>query len=265
MRSYLSAALILMSSRAQALDIAPDWEAVRGVDSCAFIQQEPVSKNRLEISSYPSTDEIVVSVADPVLKVSGFKPLTAVAIVLEPGKSRVGDGYLQRDTDERPATISVTVNDPTFLVEFAQATAMTISYKSVNVRRTIRSPAQAIRALANCEDAKLRAWGIDPSYLRDIRTRPTPVRPLNRLFSVGDWPPGYLLNGVTGHVAVRLTVGTNGGVQDCIPLNRGVDRYFLQTVCEKLRKYARFQAAVDQEGVNVAAPYITGVSFGLER
>jgi hypothetical protein len=50
-------------------------------------------------------------------------------------------------------------------------------------------------------------------------------------------------------------------VKDCVGLNRGVDKYFLGSVCTKFRSRIRFQPGVDQEGRTVEAPYVTAVGF----
>jgi TonB family protein len=81
---------------------------------------------------------------------------------------------------------------------------------------------------------------------------------------LNDYPPGYLLNNIGGEVVVRLTVRSDGNVQDCTGLGRKVDRFFLQAVCDKLRKYAVFEPALDQQGRAIAAPYIIAASFGVE-
>jgi protein TonB len=88
---------------------------------------------------------------------------------------------------------------------------------------------------------------------------------LDQLFSSDDYPPGYALNNVEGELVLRLTIGTDGKVKDCVPLNRRADRYFLQNVCGKLKLLARFQPALDQQGQVVPAPFVTAATFAMER
>jgi hypothetical protein len=264
MRCFVVATLITMSGAASAA-VGPNWIIEPDASGCTVYQRETDSQDRLEISRFPSTDAVAVLIADARLKVGEFTLLPAVTIALEPGGSRSGDGRLLRDTDQRPAAMWALISDPSFLAEFSRANTVTLSSKSIHVTRNIRSPIEATKALSDCEDVKMRAWGVSPAYLRNMRVRPKPIRPLIRLFSTADYPPGYLLNGISGQVVVWLKVGRDGKVQDCVGLNRGVDRFFLKTVCDKLRRYAVFEPAIELQGNSVAAPYVTAVGFGIER
>lgn len=264
MVSFAILAITMIGAQAPTLDVGPDWQWDE-VAGCALVQREAGSRNLIEVSRYPASDEVWLTIADSQLKVPSFTPLSQITVTLEPGGTSAADGRLSRETDRRAAAVAIGTTDPTFLQQFSQASAVIVSHEKIApLRRTLRSPSAAARGLIQCEDAKLRGWGIDLAYWRGLREHPRPLKPLASLFSPDDYPPGYLLNGVQGEVVVRMIVGANGRVKDCVGLNRRVDRYFLQNVCGKLRNLARFQPAVDQQGRSVDAPYITAASFAYE-
>ena len=255
-----------LATQAPVVDPGPDWHWDETANGCALIQQDSSSRNMLEVSHYPASDEVWLTFADSRVKTLGFESLKDVALVLEPGASRTGDGRLHQETDEHEAEIAVGITDPTFLQEFAGASNVVVSHRSVgSLGRRLRSTASAVQALSQCEVQRLRSWGIDPDYWHTLRKHPQPLQPLGRLFSSDDYPPGYVLNGVNGEVLVRLTVGADGRVKGCVGLNRRVDRYFLQNICGKLKMIARFEPAVDGQGHTVEAAFITGATFQIQR
>lgn len=266
MRMFALLASASLATQAPTLDPGSDWHWDDAATGCALIQQGSSSRNMLEISHYPGSDEVWLTLADSRLKTSGYEPLEDVALALEPGALHTGDGRLHPETDKSAAEIGVGITDPTFLREFATASNVVVSHHSVgSLRRSVHSAAAAVQALSQCEAQRLRSWGIDPDYWQALRKRPRPLQPLGRLFSSDDYPPGYVLNGVNGEVLVRLTVDTDGRVKGCVGLNRRVDRYFLQNICRKLKIIARFEPAVDAQGHTVEAPFITGATFQVER
>lgn len=262
--ALLSSASI--ASQALILDPGPDWHLDGASNDCTLSQRDANSRDTLEVSQYPASDELWLTLADRRVKASGYKALSRVTFTLEPGASHTGDGRLYPETDERSAAIAVEISDPAFLQEFANASSVVVSYESLgSLRRSVRSTSAAVHALAQCEDQRLRGWGIDPAYWRGLKKPPHPLKPLGGLLSPDDYPPGYVWNGVNGGVVVRLTVGTDGRVKDCVGLNRRVDRYILQNVCGKLKAVSRFEPAVDARGHQVEAPYVTGATFKVVR
>lgn len=265
MLRYFAAALVLLSVRAEAQDPGPDWQWLPSNENCALIQQIAGSKDVISLSVYPGSEQSWLTVSDRRLKTPVDQKLEAVTLSLVPGATRTVDGRLLPANSERAAAIELTIQDSTLLQDFAKATTLTLTHDKVgSLSRSLRSPADASRALGECENASLRRWGIDPAYWRGLRQRPRPLKPLAALFSEDDYPPGYVLNGVQGELVLRLTIGTDGRVKDCVPLNRRADRYFLQNVCGKLKIVARFSHALDQQGQPVVAPFITGAGFRLQ-
>jgi len=262
---YLAAISLFVSVEAQAQDAGPDWQWDQS-DGCAVIQRVAGSKEMLELSQSPGTDEVMVALSDSRIKTAAYQKITKISLSMEPGGDLIGDGRLIRETDDDAAKVVVDISDQRFLEAFAKTSAIAVSHEKLGVlRRAVRSPSDGVHALLECENAKLRTWGIDPKYLRALRERPRPLKPLDQLFSSDDYPPGYALNNVEGELVLRLTIGTDGKVKDCVPLNRRADRYFLQNVCGKLKLLARFQPALDQQGQVVPAPFVTAATFAMER
>ncbi|MBB3763368.1 energy transducer TonB [Sphingomicrobium lutaoense] len=80
---------------------------------------------------------------------------------------------------------------------------------------------------------------------------------LRSLFSTDDYPSRALRNGDEGTVVARLTVGTNGRVQDCqITRSSGSSALDSQT-CRILERRARFTPATDDKGAKVVGTVTT--------
>jgi len=254
-------ASLSITSQAQELDPVPGWQWSGDNNRCGLTQQDPNSRTMLEVGQYPASDQVRMTVADGRLKISEYRSLSAT-LALEPGASHTGNARLYPETDKLAASVSVEISGDQLLQEFAKTSSVVVSIENMgSVRRPVLSAAAAAHALIQCEDQRLPRWGINPAYWHGLQKHPHPLKPLGGLISEDDYPPGYALNGVSGGVLVRLTVGADGRVKNCVGLNRRVDRYVLQNVCGKMKIAARFEPAVDEQGRKVEAPFIMAESF----
>jgi hypothetical protein len=259
-------ALSSVSAQDQSLEPVLGWQWDDNANRCELTQQDPNSRMELEVSQYPASDQIRVSIADIRLKIADYKSLSGVTLALKPGRSYVGAARLYPPTDKLAALVSVEVSDDQILEDFAKASTVVISSEKMTpIDRPVRAADAAAQALRHCADQRMSRWGIDPAYWHGLQKRPHPIKPLGSLLSQDDYPPGYALNGVSGGVLLRLTVDIDGRVKDCVSLNRRADRYVLQNVCGKMKLAARFEPALDENGRKVEAPFIMAESFSVVR
>lgn len=254
-------ALAAMIAPSNGLSQPDDWNWVSKSDNCVLQQTADQGRISVDLSRFPGSDQTGITFVDERSARGDYKKLEQLTVTLEPTGQAVGDGY-----KFGRRSISAFIDGRSFFDALSKATSVTLSHSAIGtVRRSILSLATAVQALARCEDAKLRSWGIDPGFWHGLRTPPRPLKPLNQIFSSADYPPGYLLNSIGGRIVVRLMIGADGTVQDCVHLNRRADRYFLQQICAVLTRRARFEPAIDQYGKAIAAPYATSAEFAVER
>ena len=71
---------------------------------------------------------------------------------------------------------------------------------------------------------------------------------LTSLFSTDDYPQSAIRNEEQGTTAVRLTIGTGGGVEGCDVTSSSGSGAPVQATCNTIRRRARYTPAKDQAG-----------------
>lgn len=175
-----------------------------------------------------------------------------------------------------PATIQVysaqnrqyrlvaTVTDPQFAKDLAGSTTVTFAHPDFG--KFSVSPSKlgaAVTAVRSCEDAKMRDWGIDVGAYWALASRPRPIGHLVDLFNSDNYPAVAAMAAMERNVIATVEVGTDGRIGSCSAPGHFAYPQFVSSVCNVLRKGARFEPARDSEGKAVAAPYVVLVSFRL--
>jgi len=238
-----------------------DWTWDRDSPLCTLVQEVRGDGAKLVISRTPGNSGTSVSVYTRGKSLSGSF-VKDINVILEPGGQTAADGYVGFDPGN-PArkVVSVALEDQTFLDRLSQASALTFDGKKVGRRRVaIRHAAAAAQALRRCEDAKMRSWGIDPGAWRFLRSRPVPSKQANVL-TPADYPTDQMRDGLSGKVVVRLSVGADGAVKDCVSVLPRSSPSFASAVCNAYTKRAKFTPAQDSTGRPVEAEYVISVNF----
>ncbi|MEO6582313.1 MAG: energy transducer TonB [Sphingomicrobium sp.] len=152
-------------------------------------------------------------------------------------------------------------DDPEFMSKFSAASAVEITHDRIGTfRAPVRWASAAAYALRNCEDRKMQEWGIDPAMWRGLKVHPVPLKPTNWV-RADEYPRKALKHGLRGWGIARLEVDPDGRIKACTSINRDLYREFSDTVCNALKRRARFQPARDSNDRAVAAPYVVIVRF----
>jgi TonB family protein len=237
-----------------------DWEWDASTPICTLRQTTP-SLETIEIARTPANDETALKIITRSRGKVREGQFHDASIDLYPVGKALADGSLGKTG--KGLTVFAVTPDPTFIRYLSGASALAISSeKAKPVRIEVRSATTAIQALRECEDRKMRAWGIDPVAWRALKSKPFPLAPVRDRFSALDYPGEALRAGVEFDAIIRLDVGRDGSVEQCRGLNPGDYRGFEVASCAVL-KGAKFRPALDAAGSPVSAPFIFDVRFRI--
>jgi TonB family protein len=260
---YLAPALLLLAAATQANSAANvDWRWDREIQDCA-LQQTVSSGDTIEVSRTPGNDQTAIELI--YAERPEIRPTRAESgkIRLDQNSSYPADVYAASD-DWKRLHVRAVVQDEAFAKALENASLLGISHDKLGeFKAALRSASAAMAALKNCEDEKMRKWGIDPAAWRLMKSHPIPVKPLYEKFSSFDYPGMAAAYDVTGDVVARLYVTDDGHVKDCEAANPSKYNGFEMAVCAVLRT-ARFQPAIDASGKPAASPYVAVVSFRMQ-
>lgn len=238
--------------------VAWNWDADTQV--CALKQEVAEGGQTIEISQTPANNETRISLTmEPPAHVRDgrFKGF----IQLDSGEKTSADVYERRDGGK--LHIYAVTEDRSFVRKFADTQSVQISHDDVvRPQLSVQSPSTAAYALEQCEDQKMREWGMDLAAWHALKSPPIPIGSLTDRFSALDYPMNALTFLVTGDAVTRLDIGADGSVKQCRSLNASKYKGFDYATCEVL-KGARFEPALNAAGEAVAAPYVIDVSFRI--
>jgi TonB family protein len=158
--------------------------------------------------------------------------------------------------------VDATTYDQSILIKFATANAVELQHQKLGtIRIPIPSSAAAIHAVRECEDRKMREWGIDPVQWRGPKSPPIPMEHWSKWLNDFDYPMEAISFSVEGGVIARLDVAADGTVSNCKVMNPGKYKGFENSACYALKKRARFNPALDAIGNPVASVYVVDVEF----
>jgi TonB family protein len=237
------------------------WNWVRDSQICTLRQQINSAGDTVKVSRTPGNDETAIEISQKSQLNLRDRQVPTGAIKLNPGGDVPAEVY-QHTADRRLHVYAVT-QDPNFVEKFSHAVSLGISDGSSTAAAiSLGFPAAAADALRSCEDEKMRAWGIDATMWRALRSHPVPIGSLRDRFSSLDYPSDALTFLVTGDAVTRLDVGPDGAVKECHSLNASQYKGFEYATCQVL-KGARFKPATESSGNAVAAPYVLDVIFRI--
>jgi hypothetical protein len=220
------------------------------------------SSGSIEFSRTPGNDETQLKLTLPKRRDLQEGQFHDASLELSPTDKVMSDGGISKRG--KNSTIYAVTSDPTFFTKLAGASSLTITVAgAAPVSVAIPAAASAVEALQDCEDGKMRAYGLDPVAWRSLKSRPSPIEPVRNRFSALDYPEAALRAHVEFDAIIRLDVGTDGTVQRCSGLNPGNYKGFEIASCDVL-KGAKFKPAVDSAGTVVSAPIIYDVVFRID-
>lgn len=242
----------------------PIWTWDVKTQGCALRERLSSNGDEFEILRTPANGETAVSLIERAKQGDARGEYRDGRITFDTRGTAQADisvrvGVLNRRDVRR---IDATTFDQGILTKFASASVIELWHQKLGtVRIPIPSSAAAVRALQDCEDRKMREWGIDPVQWRQLKSPPVPLEHWSKWLNDFDYPIEALSYAVEGGVVARLDVSSDGIVANCKVMNPGKYKGFEFSACYALKKRARFSPALDASGKPVASVYVVDVEF----
>jgi hypothetical protein len=148
-----------------------DWRWKTSTPVCSVIQDISSSGDELTISRTPGSNQtsLLIKLARAQNLKHGHYP--KAALIVGPGFSGVTDVQLTGSTSRLQA-IAITENED-FLRNLSNAVEIELADDDMrgSLRVPVRSARPAVVALRECEDRKMREWGIDPLAWHALKAR----------------------------------------------------------------------------------------------
>lgn len=188
-------------------------------------------------------------------------------LAFEPAGLTLGkNGSLRRGGDTGAGAVTVYAVTPTSLTRFEQPQTMTIAFEGrERASLAIEPLGEVIASLESCHDSLLRDWGVDPDHMRSLEALPEPSNNPGSWVTVRDYPTSARASGIGGRVTFRLHVDPDGRVADCAIVVSSGTHSLDDTVCELLRRRARFEPARSIRGEPVPSSYVSEANFDPRR
>jgi hypothetical protein len=241
------------------------WHWDRDSLGCDLEQQlTALTWTPITVGRNPGTDETTISFKVRSSKFwKGYYP--GGQVILSTGVTVPADVQVY-SAPNRSYELLARVTDPAFLKALAGASTIAIAHESFGKFEVpVKDLAPAATALRNCENAKLKEWGVDSASLWALQSRPVPIGPLQELFTSFDYPGVGITKFKEANITAKLEVGEDGGVRSCTWLGPPEYPQFGETICKGLKEKAHFRPARDADGRPVSAPYVTTAKFRMGR
>lgn len=152
-----------------------------------------------------------------------------------------------------------------FIGAFANASSLSLAAGGEALGSyTLPSAAKAAEALAFCETEKLIEWGADPAGFGPGTSPPRPVGKPSEWLTDRDLGPDQYLGSYAVAVIARLTIGADGGVEQCELLETSGSERLAGVACSALRKRARYEPARDKGGKPVRSVAVYRTSWSVQ-
>lgn len=253
--SLLAAAAAASAPAAAPSKPAPGrWIVDWGEQRCSLVRDTggdaPVS---LMVRTVPGAGQAELWLLDPKWRGPVFSRWKPFEISLQPSGFRVTAQALSVRYRGQNG-IAVTNVDEGFLKALPGSALVRIE----NGKRTVAevdlpASARAVAALRECEATVLRDWGLDPAVIASLRQGPQPIDDIPGRFRDDDYPMEAVRARQSGSVLVRLMVGADGRIGECVVVESSGAAVLDQRTCHVLLRRARYRPALDASGAPTRA------------
>jgi len=124
-----------------------------------------------------------------------------------------------------------------------------------------RGAAEAMSALRQCIDLRLKEWGVDSAALAALKRRP--ILRLDSWVNYADFPKDALADKRAGATVVRLRTDSAGRVTDCAVVQSSGVKVLDDVTCHRALTRARYKPAIGADGKPTAATFTNYVRFDV--
>ena len=121
-------------------------------------------------------------------------------------------------------------------------------------------PAESVAAQ---EEVRKPPAPYTPDPRKELPRRAMPIEPIENWFSSDDYPVSAARESIAGRVRVQFTIGVDGHVKQCTPVESSGSPLLDATACGILQQHGRFWPARDKNGVAYPTNWTRAVRWVL--
>lgn len=248
-------------ARAQAPP-GPYWNVDHGQVYCSLARDYGPGTENFGLRVIPGTTRVEMLVANRSWRRPPFTTGQAVRIVLSPDEGPLIEAQAVAGRLPRVGLVVALLDlGEGFVDRFAGARQMRLMRGERTVLTfDLPNAGSAVAALRECFVRTLADWGMDAAARARLRSLPTQI---GMPFHDSDYPMTALGADAQGVVIVRLMIGVDGRVSDCILLRSSGNTALDDRTCRVYRRDGRFNPAIGEDGQPVAEGYITWVTWRI--
>ncbi|NCP11402.1 MAG: hypothetical protein GW859_05520 [Sphingomonadales bacterium] len=122
---------------------------------------------------------------------------------------------------------------------------------------------EPLAALDKCVGNLMESWGISQVEIARVATPPKPSN-TGKWLTTSDYPRKPLYKGIGSRVNIALIVGADGTVEKCRVQSLTDDREFGKVTCDLISARAKFEPALDVDGIPVRSLYTSLVRWKID-
>lgn len=277
-------AQVASSKEVKTLELGPssNWQINSAEDSCQLARQFGNENNKhvLVFEQYEPGPNFSLTVSGPAFsKFTGRKPLsiqfgeqghsqemTGHKGELEPFGTALIVSTMWLEKHEAPASevgeetqANVSVID---LASVTQLKNVRISQKYRAVRLLSGDLDKPLGALNNCSEELVRAWGFDPEKQKARTKSPklTNAKYVRKLIRE-KYPSRAVRAGEQGIFRLRITIGADGMVEDCVLLGATEQKRLKSPACGIVKRSGEFEPALGADGEPMRSYYTRSIVY----
>lgn len=181
-----------------------------------------------------------------------------VTLRLDPqGVETESDGFSSNIVGREERFLRIFDADASLLSQFTPEQILTVRAQNTTFRINLINVRAALTALQTCQDDLLTGWGFDLVAYRALRSAPNPVGNEANWVRTSDYPE----TGASGITTMRLVIGLNGRVANCLVVVPSGSPRLDTAACDALTNRARFEPAIGADGVPTEASILKRVRW----
>lgn len=263
-RLWLVASLALLPAPApaQSPPASARWEVDWSNRTCSLVRRSAANELMLVLRGTPGNGRWSLLILSSRLQRSISGDRGPITIRLLPSAAAL-DGTIHGMTDLGQG-IGVYGVPRDVVDQFASADTVSVfAGDQALFELPIGSPQRAVQTLRQCESDALRRWNVDPAAWRALRSPPE-IIPV-QVVQYSDYPASAIRANQQGDVTVRLVIGLDGRVSECVIVESSGHDILDRTTCPLVTERLEATPAVGANGAPVAAPYVSTIRWVLPQ
>jgi TonB family protein len=239
------------------------WEVEQGADMCTATRPYGDGSDAVSLTlrAFPLWETLLIFVGVPTTR---FAPTrlsqAAIGFDDEPPRSVEALTYTTADKRTLVQRLRLYQKDAGLL---AQANLIHIEPDGRRLSLHLTSVPGVVKALATCDAALLKGWGIDPDEkAHTARGAEVAGDPAAQWITTKDYPAGALKQGRVGTTTMIWAVGLDGRVHDCRIIESSGTSDLDAAACHALEERGRYTPAIGTDGKPMVSHITRVVRWG---